>query len=330
MNYRMQQESGWDGTGAGAQEADPYSPAPRTPSWSSAQPRVFYQIRDLLLQATEIPLSEGAASRALNDYGMFTFRSTGRYPTWSEVRLDPRAVVELQRSALRTDMLPSVFVVETPQGRVWYDNTASKGPLPVARGDRPENIGEFEDMASGNIPSYTPEELEGLIDFAALQPKRTGASRARLRFDPDQLSEFFRERWRQRLREEPAQLGNLVSEFIAKANQSFSGGGAATDADAWISQRMRSEARYATLYGNMDPSESEDEYLDGYLQPVSQFGLRASDANEQVIRGLSSGAAPASFAQSLQTTPEVVGLGQGPFSRRFAQMISRLGPLQKA
>ena len=95
MNYRMQQESGWGGTGAGAQEADPYSPAPRTPSWSSAQPRVFYQIRDLLLQATEIPLSEGAASRALNDYGMFTFRSTGRYPTWSEVRLDPRAVVEL-------------------------------------------------------------------------------------------------------------------------------------------------------------------------------------------------------------------------------------------
>ena len=74
---------------------------------------------------------------------------------------------------------------------------------------------------------------------------------------------------------------------------------------------MRSEARYATLYGNMDPSESEDEYLDGYLQPVSQFGLRASDANEQVIRGLSSGAAPASFAQSLQPPPRLSDWARG-------------------
>ena len=41
MNYRMQQESGWGGTGAGGQEADPYSPAPRTLMVVCAAPRVL-------------------------------------------------------------------------------------------------------------------------------------------------------------------------------------------------------------------------------------------------------------------------------------------------
>lgn len=321
----------------------------RAASWSSQNPRLFYQIRDLLLESSELELGADAATRALNAYGERFQARNGRTPTWTDVRSDPEALVEMQRSALRTDMLPTVFTVATPQGTVVYENTSAKGPLPVpiamqsdmrrmlleqtsaeaSGGGSPIAMQAYQ--AFNNLPVFTSDELEGLIDLTALTPKQpSGGGRASLRFDPDQLAEFFRERWRRRLREEPAQLTGLVNEFITAANQTFSAGGAAADADTWISQRMRREPRYSLLYGNMDPSQSEDEYLEGYLQPVSQFGLRASDANEQVIRGLSSGAAPASFAQSLQTTPEVVGLGQGPFSRRFAQMISRLGPLQRA
>src|SRR3990167_3905744 len=120
----------------------------------------------------------------------------------------------------------------------------------------------------------------------------------------------------------------MVNEYIGAANQTFSAGGAAADFDTWILNRMRRESRYQTLYANMGETESELDYLDSYLQPVSQYGLRSSDANEQVIRGLASGAAPASFAQSLQGTAEVAALGQGPFSQRFARTIAQLGSLQ--
>jgi len=36
------------------------------------------------------------------------------------------------------------------------------------------------------------------------------------------------------------------------------------------------------------------------------------------------------FAQLLQTAPDFVALGQGPFSQRFARTIASLGPLQGA
>src|SRR3990167_7790909 len=170
-HWRYQQEEGADwggGTGPGSntprprrgEPGDPHNPQPyydpanpdsefygepppgydqnRNPTWSSSQPRLFYQIRDLLLEESELELSADAASRALNAYADRFYSENGRHPTWTDVRTDPDALVEMQRSALRTDLLPAVFTVATPEGVIVYENTTAKGPLPVPFAKQPD------------------------------------------------------------------------------------------------------------------------------------------------------------------------------------------------
>ena len=156
-----------------------------------------------------------------------------------------------------------------------------------------------------------------------------GVTRQPVAFDRAELTESIRGQWRSWMREEPGNLEGLVSEFEASANAAWLNRGERKNLEVWIKNRMRSTSRYDLLYGKKDQSQSEEDYLGGFLS-AEQFGLHPRVANREVVRGLTNDPAPASFTESVAFGRDVQALGQGTFSRRFAQMIDGLGSLQRA
>ncbi len=339
----------------------------RPSSWSSIAPALFFAIRDQLLQewATQLdvplsrlPITAGEATRVLNQYAESVRERTGSLPRdFIDVQNDPEVWTRLARRGNNSDLLPSFFQVETPQGFVIFENRPEAGPLPVPLSPQeasteslrriPEKSGgdplDEKRFRAGQIPSFDPTPVDprafrvvtadSLASILNLRPQeRTGGGgggRGTLKFDRAQLAERFRNNWRLMMREDPANLNGLVSEFEGAANSTWKAGGAQTNADIWLNNRMMQESKWNLLYGRKDPAQSPIDYLQGFLS-AEQFGLDPRIANREVIRGLSTGAAPASFAESVAFSRDVQALGQGSFSRRFANLINQMGVLQSA
>ncbi len=334
------------------------------PSWSSVDPALFFGIRDQLLAewalqlgvpVSRLPVTAGEASRVLNQFGESFRDRTGELPeNFIDVQNDPEVWTRLARRGNNSDILPPLFQVETPQGRVIFRNTIdSVRPMQITEEEAlgpPSSSSRFDVGFGANEsqrdpalseegrtsalrilggPVIDPAVLANLMGQTATTTSGSGGGRGTLRFDRDQLAEGIRERWRTILREDPSNLGGLVSEFEAAANSMWKAGGAQKDFDTWVLNRMKGTPQYRRLYGRKDPQQSEVEYLQGFLS-AEQFGLDPRIANREVVRGLSTGAAPASFAESVAFSRDVQALGQGSFSRRFANLINQLGPLQSA
>jgi len=354
------------GVGTGPPDNDDESSQGRSSaSWSSQNPSGFYQARDYVfetLTAAGWDLDKSDVSRALNQWASDFERQFGSLPGAGQVVDAPEPWVLAQRAALRSDLLPTTFIGEGPDGtQVVYENRPSLGPLPVAfpEMELPTTVADSENVSAAESaalqrdaqsgptsPDFvrspatgqtsprpsgvlTMEYVQSILNMAAMNQQPSGSTRSRLAFDRAKLEEHARDKWRTWLREEPPNVAGLVSDYISDASSFWRGEGGQLDFDTWLSNRLRTTGRYNTLYANMDPTQSEEEYLQGFLS-AEQFGLKPGIANEHVVRGLRSGAAPASFAESVGRSRDVMALGQGSFSRRFANLLSQMGPLQRS
>ena len=189
---------------------------------------------------------------------------------------------------------------------------------------------DFDPQDRFGTPTVSVDTLQRILQGGQVTTTTvTGGGRGDLVLDRDTVAERIRNRWRTWMREEPANLNGLVSEFESDAQAFWQAGGGQKDLEVWIKNRMRTTGRYDLLYGNKDESQSEEDYLEGFLS-AEQFGLSPRIANREIVRGLTHGPAPASFQESVAFGRDVQALGQGTFSRRFAGMIDSLGSLQRA
>ena len=345
--------SGVGGTTGVPDETSGLVSRPVTPSWASSDPITFYGIRDLIQEqfGQYVGLTATEVGRILDDFGQSYYNtSQGGWPTWAEVTQSGELLTSLERRAVHSDVLPSTFIVDTPTGRVIYQNnagnvvpTAAAGlgeftyqgkPAALVSGGRlaaPPGAGNRIAIDENMVPQMTEEQVNEVLNLAALDmtPAGGGGGGRRVVYDKDQLAEAIRDRWRTIMREEPADVYGLVDEYITAANDFLNQGGA-KDFDTWILNRMRSTPKYRTLYEHKDGSQSELDYLNSFVGQVNQFGLDARVANAHVVRGLISGPAPASFAESVAQSADVQGIGTGDMSRRFASLLQQLGPLQGA
>lgn len=348
----------WGDPGGSIVEDDDTTTEPRPRSWSSDNPSLFYQARDFVfdtLTAAGWSITQSDVTRALNAWAIqYQGENDGQMPTVSALQTDPMPWIRAQRNALRSDLLPTIFVAETPEGTIVYENRPELGPLPVPRPDMevpatpddtfglqqearfgPTSPDFVRSEATGRVAPrptgvLSQEYVDSILNLAAMNQQRPpGPGRASLAFDSAQLAEAVRDRWRTLLRQEPPNVDKIVKDYISDANTLFRQSGARRDFDTWVLNQMRQTPRYRDFYGEKPETMSELDYLNSFVAEVEPFGLRARQAEQQIQRGLTTGAAPASFAQSVATSRDVSDVGQGSFSRRFANLLSQLGPLQR-
>jgi len=160
------------------------------------------------------------------------------------------------------------------------------------------------------------------------QPPETeddgSGGRGRLAFDRNALQQGATDLWGRILWEAPP--SGLVDEYIDSANSLYQSSGVQQGFESWMNDRMAQTAKWGVMYGRMEPGFTPLEWQNRFN--TSQFGLRLEDERAQSIRGMSSGAAPASFQQSVEQSRDVQSVGQGRFSQRFANHINQLGRLQ--
>ncbi len=176
-----------------------------------------------------------------------------------------------------------------------------------------------------NIPEEDDFDLSRYTGFNQEDSEPSGSGRGRLSFDRAALTQNASATWGQILWEAPP--GGIVDEYISSANSLWQSSGVQQGFGTWLQGKMQQTGKYGVMYGRMEPGFTELEWQARFN--TAQFGLRLEDERAQSLRGLSSGAAPASFQQSVEQSRDVQALGQGRFSQRFANHINQLGSLQK-
>ncbi|KKN73798.1 hypothetical protein LCGC14_0397470 [marine sediment metagenome] len=337
-----------------------------TPTWPTINPTVFYGIRDRLreewadqldVRLTDLPLNEVDFTRVLKDFGESFFAVNREFPTFAEALDSTELWTRAQQRTFDLDLLPQQFVIDDGQGPTTYINDPKLSvfpvPMSVAVGrffddeDDPNIPGDedkfralvgrgllnkdFHASQLENLPQTTTASLQDFIAKAADRNKPRGGGGPRtISFDKTAAAENLRNSWRTLMLEEPGNVPGLINEYENTANNSLRAGNATPSFEVWTLNKMRSTSRYRFLYGRKDLSQSEIEYMNSFRQGVVPHGLDRRLEVEQLERGLSTGAAPAAFAESVAFSRDVQALGQGSFSRRFAGLINQLGPLQSA
>jgi len=337
---------------------------PEAFTWSNENARLFYGIRDWLYETFDIKgLRKAELDGMLNIVGEQFFIENDRWPNLQDIEgvdglteLGSTVVVDMFRRANGSDLLPEKFKMQNTDGTFTvFENSPTVGITPqivfentpesetesfgsstreefLARRETPDSgFGgatreQFLNRRTAGLPTVTQDTIDSLRSDIDPEEDETGGGRGKLSFDRAQVGETIREGWRTLMLEEPGNLKGLVSEYIGEANAFYQSEGGQKNLEAWLLGRMRQSPRYGMLYGRKDPSMSETDWLRSF--DTSAFGLRAEDATAQQIRGMSSGAAPASFQQSVEQSRDVEALGQGRFSQRFANHINQLGRLQ--
>ena len=229
----------------------------------------------------------------------------------ADLILQQRAA-ERQASIASPEGLPAVGTPQQVQDRPDFDPQDRFGTQTISQEIlslilRPENL-------TGGPPEEEPK----------------GGGPPRLVFDRVHAAENLRSQWRDLLLEEPNNPDGMVTEYENSANNLLRAGGATPNFETWVLNKIRATSRYGVLYGNKGEAQSETEYIDSFRQGVSPFGLNPRIEKRELERGLSTGAAPAAFQQSVAFGRDVQALNPGSFSRRFAASLNKLGRLQDA
>ncbi len=179
-------------------------------------------------------------------------------------------------------------------------------------------------------PTYTLEQFQGLAAGMSPIRGRTGSGRAAreaMTFDRRELSEGATDRWRDMLLEEPedAELDGLISDYISEANAFWVNEAGRLDFDTFVTDRIRNQARHSFLYSKKPEFQSEAEYMGGFRQTVSQFGLSSRGELKELETGASSGVGLACFGERVSRTRESRVINQGAFSQRLASTLAQSG-----
>lgn len=336
-------------------------------SWATLDPTTFYGIRSnwysTLKDDYGLDVTEAQVGRVLEAWAEAyregktgvhaTTDATGTQyvlPTILDLENDPTPWVMLQRNIVGTDKLPKTFAIQAPEGAVQYYRNDPSQVMPVAVSKEELHQEAVANEAFGTrgqpgmssataayasdllrreslaVPTIPQEIVDSLLKPLQQQQTRSGGSGRRISFDKDQLIEAIRDRWRVLLREEPGNAGVIADEYIAAASDALRAG-QPKDFDTWVLNRIRKEDRYGLLYARKDESQSELDYLNSFVPSVEGYGLPTRLAEQHLQRGMSTGAAPASFAESVAGSRDVASLGTGGLSRRFANLLNQLGPL---
>ena len=225
--------------------------------------------------------------------------------------------------------LPATITLINDDGseQRWFNNPV-RGLIPVpAPIDAPFTEEALQARRGAVISAADlPSILAGLSPIS--QPRGGGGTGRKARsFDRRQLSEAATNRWRGLLLEEPedAELDSLVSDYITEANAFWVRDSGSLDFDTFVTDRIRTQDRHAFLYGKKPEFQSEAEYMGGFRQTVSQFGLSSAGELRELESGASSGVGLAGFGERVSRTRESRLINQGSFSQRLAGSLAGSG-----
>jgi len=309
-------------------------------SWWSVDPGLFKSIQDQLLddwaeelgiERSKLPITKAEVGDILKEYISDNWTGTDGPTDYPHVRDDPEIWTRLSRHVTGADLLPDRFRVMHEAGTTTLYRNDPTDLKPVAIPDESSDsrydVGfqSNESQRDVGVPIISGADLEA-ASTVELDDGPTGPGRGRLAFDRAAVDEDVKNMWGRILWEDPPP--GLTDEYINSTNQLYQASGTQQGLQPWLLSKIRQTPKYGVMYGRMEPGVSELEWQQRFN--TSQFGLRLEDERAQSIRGMSSGAAPASFQQSVEQSRDVQAVGQGRFSQRFANHIAQLGPLQKA
>ena len=262
-------------------------------------------------------------------------RENGVWPRSSELLQWETAQNSIWTYASGWSQFDMFFGIQSPEGETtFYFNDPVKGlsqdrdifsqapGVGAAGGDKAaEFIARRTVIPEADIPAI----LAGLSPIR--EPSGRGVGRKARTFDRRQLSEAATNRWRGLLLEEPedAELDSLVSDYIAEANAFWVRDSGSLDFDTFVTDRIRTQDRHAFLYGKKPEFQSEAEYMGGFRQTVSQFGLSSAGELRELEAGASSGVGLAGFGERVSRTRESRLINQGSFSQRLAGSLAGSG-----
>lgn len=267
------------------------------------------------------------------------FRTTqGRWPTNDELwAYSPLHEALNHLASGASQMGTMVGISELGQPTSWWTNTMT-GFEPIGNIDVAiENMGAISDPDYITSKVYTPEQFEAIAQ--SLSPVSAsgrgssgrgssgGVGRQGLVFDRKQLAEEVTNRWRGLLLEEPddATLSKIVNGYINDANSFWMNEAGQLDFDTYVVDRIRGEDRYNFLYEKKPEFQSESEYMTGFRQTASQFGMNDRATLREVEAGAHSGAGLQGFGERVSRTAEVRAGSTGSYSQRFASTMAQSG-----
>ncbi len=305
--------------------------APSAPKYSTAEPESYRWARARF--ADEFGVNQADLTYRLNALANLWYDQYGRFPTGTEMYQWNVARNSVYTFASGMSQLPGAFDLVGDDGTVTtYFNDPVRGLMP----DPNQGI-DLEYMITGvqagKRPTYQSADLPSIL--AGLSPARGGAAggggggggRAALAWDRRQLMESARERWRGVLLEEAGDdtLTKHITDYINESNSFWINEGGRLDFDAFLMERIRATDRHKLLYKQKADFQSEAEYISGYRNAVSQFGLNPNTAIKQVESGAKAGAGLEGFTERVGRSAEVRAASTGSFSQRFAQMMAASG-----
>jgi hypothetical protein len=145
-------------------------------------------------------------------------------------------------------------------------------------------------------------------------------------FDREHLIAQVAEKW-QRWMLDPNQppldwIGNEVDNYVRDARAFWQTGGQ-LDFDTYMTNKLKKHPRYEHIYKWKGAAESEEQFLQKFVQPITQLGMTSEFTRSQAEGAVTSGAGPAEQLQRITRTPEVQA--SGGFSRRLAQTLAGIG-----
>jgi hypothetical protein len=154
-----------------------------------------------------------------------------------------------------------------------------------------------------------------------------GAGRTPQAWDRRELSQAISEKYRSWLLEEPdeATVNQWVTDYTNQANAFWMNEAGRLDFDAFLTERLRETKRYQTLYDKKPEFQTESEYVSGFRNVTSGYGLSGRVTKREVEAGMGAGQSTKGFAERVGGIREVYAGNQGTFSQKFASKLADTG-----
>jgi len=254
-----------------------------------------------------------------------TYGGGQRFPTGPELFSWDVAVNSITTFASGMSALPNVFGIIGEDGRaVYYLNDPTKGIVPA--------VGNIPYSPRG-APVYTQDEFNQLRGVLAPTSgsgrgsSGSGTGRTTQVWDRRELSQAVTEKYRSWLLEEAddALVNQWVTEYTNEANAFWMAQAGRLDFDSFLTEKLRSTKRYQTLYQKKPEFQTEGEYLAGFRNVTSGYGLSGRVTQRELEAGMGAGQSTKGFAERVGSIREVYAGNQGTFSQKFAQKMADTG-----
>lgn len=116
---------------------------------------------------------------------------------------------------------------------------------------------------------------------------------------------------------------SIVNSFIRDAQAFWSGQGGQLDFDTFVREKLQELPRYDQIYKFKLPTQTEEQFLGSFQQPIERFGQRAEFTRSQTEAAVTSGGSPTEQLRRVSRTREVQLSSN--FSQRLAQTLAGIG-----